>query len=216
MTTAFLSSSAPPERTDPDVRRSRQLDRDEQQFAVWLNQDCIGNFELIRSSLSNYCELPTDWSVVYKENFALFVNINISSVSSPTIVCSFKVFDDFTVQCFDDKAERSPSELCYLLGPENKLSRWSQISNICSHLSNVCDIVNVENTLQQILIKMKILINESKCNDNMKLTISLKFIREQLNLLYMTQKRYSSELLMTSYKLYCSSRFTYIFYVIIF
>ena len=78
-----------------------------------------------------------DWVAVTKSEFVLFVLIaNIASSLVPSAVASFKVWRDMRVEWFDHERHRDSGELASLLGNDAKLSRWSQLPNVCAHIQN--------------------------------------------------------------------------------
>ena len=94
-------------------------------------------------------------------DFVLYVNINVSSCPAPTVIASFKVWNDMHVQSFDSNQERDISELAWLLGDRNIVTRWSQLPNICSHLVNSCQAPATQSVVQQIVTRLKELIHDS-------------------------------------------------------
>jgi len=52
---------------------------------------------------------------------------------------------------FVGKEERDRCELSWLLGDEGKLTRWSHLPNICTHLYNAVD---MESTAESIACKI--------------------------------------------------------------
>jgi len=136
-TPTYLSSVPPAKRKEPDERRANVSARDEAAFQQWLNEDSISDFEVFVSAVaSKTVELPIDWNVIIKSDCVLFVKIDASS--RPTVTASFKVMHDMSVNIFDFLQQRPVNEIGWLLGDENKLSRWSQLPNICTHVHNLC------------------------------------------------------------------------------
>lgn len=212
-TPLYLSTVPTPKRKNPDDRRAEASARDEQFYQNWRDvEDIIPNFDKFRSDMiSKPVDLGNDWIFVSNDNFVLFVNINSSNC--PVVVASFKVCTDMTVVIFDNKQLRNSSELAWLLGDENKLTRWSQLPNICSHWANTCrSPVKPETVVDHSIVvveRMKQLIHASKNGDNTKLEFRLKFLLKQFELLYSVQNRYSPECMVTAFKIFCTSRSAY-------
>jgi len=216
-TPSYLSTAPAPKRKHPDDRRAEATARDEQLFQTWhVEEDIISDFDSFRSNLSSKAvDLGSDWILVSKEHFCLFVNID--SCNCPTVIASFKVCEDMTVLIFDNKLQRNSSELTWLLGDANKLTRWSQLPNICSHWSNTCRVPvkpeTVEDHVSVVTGRLKQLIHASKNDDQndekTTLEFRLNFLLQQFELLYSVQKRYSPECMVTAFTIFCSSRSTY-------
>ena len=139
-TPPYLSSPLPPKRKAPNERRAEMAARDDRMLEQWLDDDCIADFEDFRTSVSQTSlGVHSDWIVVSKAEVVLFLLvINIASSLVPSIVASFKVWRDIRVDWFDDKCQRDNAELVWLLGDDIKLSRWSQLRNVCAHVQNTC------------------------------------------------------------------------------
>jgi len=218
-TPSYLSSVPPPKRRNPDDRRAELSEREDQQFQSWLDVDIILDYSAFVTKLSSDAVLGSNWTFVNKGNFILFVNIDVSSCPCPTVFASFTVSSDMTLTTFDSKQPRDSTELSWLLGDDSKLTRWSQLPNICAHLNNTCLPLNAVPTIDDhvtiIKDQMKQLIHASRndqlqLDENNKLEFRLKFLLKQFELLYLAQKRYSSECLLLAFKIYCSSRPNYV------
>jgi len=135
-------------------------------------------------------ELGSDWILVStcKYDYVLFVNIESSNSCCPIIRCSLKVLNDLTVECFDSNQRRDSSELTWLLGESNRLTRWSQLPNICTHLSNTCQTLTAIPTTDEhvnvVKDRFKQLIHVSKNDegndDNSQLEFRLKYMLKRL------------------------------------
>jgi len=211
-TPSYLSTVPPPKRTTPDERRLAATARDEQQFQKWLDDDIVTNYEDFQSKLqSKTVDLGSDWIVVSKADFVLFVNIDSSCC--PIVVCSFKVFRDMAVTIYDTKQQCDNNEFRWLLGDDCKLTRWSQLPNLCVHLSNACQaqptVSSTDDNVNVVVDRIKQLIHTSKNEENSKLEFRLKFVLRQIELLYSMQKRYTPDCMLMAFKIYCSSKSTY-------
>ena len=138
---------------------------------------------------------------------------NIASSLVPSVVASFKVLRDMRVEWFDDERQRDSSELAWLLGDDIKLSRWSQLPNICAYIQNSSskksaptDILSrIQQLLKSLICSLKL------CDDvDNKVTV-LSFIYDQLSLLFAGQKRYFPRYLVVAFRLFCISRSAYQF-----
>ena len=104
--------------------------------------------------------------------------------------------------------------MTWLLGESNRLTRWSQLPNICTHLSNTCQTLTAIPTTDEhvnvVKDRFKQLIHVSKNDegndDNSQLEFRLKYLLKQFELLYSVQKRYSPQCLLSAFKIYCASR----------
>jgi len=117
-----------------------------------------------------------------------------------------------TVEWFDGKTSRDSSALVWLLGDDVKLSRWSQLPNLCAHVQNSCERTDTAptDTVDNIKKLIKSLISGLKLHGDGDLKLPfLEFIYEQFVLLYAAQKRYSPSFLMIAFRLFCLSRSAY-------
>ena len=161
-------------------------------------------------------ELPVSWSFVNNSTCILFVNIDFQSCSCPTIFLVF-VSSDMVVTLFDSKQSQNSSEMAWLSGEDSKLTRWSQLPNICAHLNNVRQPLNailIVDDYVTVIIKehMKQLVHGSKTDqgdEDNKVAVRLKFLLKQFELLFLAQKRHSPDCLLLAFKIYCSSRPVY-------
>jgi len=114
--------------------------RDDKVMEQWLESDCINNFDDFSAAvLQKSTDLQRDGIVVSNAGLVLFLLVaNVASSLCPSVVASVKVWRDMTVDVYDDKEQRDRRELAWLLGDEGKLTRWSQLPNICAHLQNTC------------------------------------------------------------------------------
>jgi len=211
-TPSYLSSPLPPKRKTPNERRAEMAARDDKVLEEWLDSDCITGFDDFCSSVTDKTtELQSQWIVVAKSEVVLFLLlINVASSLVPSVVASFKVWRDMSVDIFDAKYQRDRSELQWVLGNCAKLSRWSQLPNICAHLQNTCKETAPSDTVHRITELFKTLLSSLKSNadsDN-KFNV-LHFIYEQFSLLYSAQKRYSPKCLLLAFRLFCVSRSAY-------
>ena len=214
-TPSYLSSVPPPKRKAPGERRAEASARDSAVFEQWLDEDSIFSFDVFLCNLSSKtADLPCEWTVLTKSDCIVFVNIDCSS--RPIVLASFKVFKDMRVHIFDSIRQRDCSDIIWLLGDECRLSRWSQLPNICSYLQNVCSghnvvTVTVDERVQSVVNSMKELIHATEKDENDKVEFGLKFLLEQLQLLFAAQKRYSPDCLLLAFSIFCSSRSAYIY-----
>ena len=214
-TPSYLSTPLPAKRKAPSDRRAEVAARDDKKLKEWLDSDCITGFDDFSTHVSEKSTgVPGEWVAITKSELVLFVLLtNIASSLVPSVVASFKVLRDMRVEWFDDERQRDSSELAWLLGDDIKLSRWSQLPNICAYIQNSCSKesapTDILSRIQQLL---KSLICSLKLRDDVdnKVTV-LNFISDQLSLLFAGQKRYSPRYLVVAFRLFCVSRSAYQF-----
>ena len=207
---SYLSSAVPQKRKNPDDRRADLDARDNAMFRSWLDEDIVHSFDDFKSQLSSQAaDILKEWTVVYKTDFVLFLYVDLSSC--PTIVASFKVLQDMTLHIYDSAQELDTARLVYLLGDDLRVSRWSHLPNICSHLLNlsVPSRMSTDDVVQIIVGRMRQLVDDQNGAEESKIHDSLNFLLEQFQLLFAVQKRYSPQCLLLAFKIYCSSRSTY-------
>ena len=139
-TPKYLSSPLPPKRKAPEERRAEAAARDEKRLRDWMDSDSIEGFDDFAENVSEKSRSQrTEWVVVNKTDLVLFVLlVNITSSLVPSVAASFKVFRNMSVDWFDDKFSRNRGDLAWLLGDEGKLSRWSDLPNLCTYVENSC------------------------------------------------------------------------------
>jgi len=215
-TPSYLSTVLPLKRKHPDDRRAEASARDDEVLQNFLDADIITTFDILRTDLpSKVMDLGTDWIFVStaKHDYMLFVNIDSLNSGCPVISASFKVLSDMSVKIFDSKQCRDSNELAWLLGDESKLTRWSQLPNICTFLTNSCKVLNpIPTAAEHINVvkdRFKQLIHASKNDEGNKMEFRLKFLLKQFELLYSVQNRYSPDCLLLAFKIYCLSRPVY-------
>jgi hypothetical protein len=96
--------------------------------------------------------------------------------------------NDMRVHIYDSERQRDVSELTYLLGTECKLSRWSQLPAICTHLKNAVSsptVASIDVCTEAAVNTMKELIRNIDNHENNRLVPSLNFLMEQIQLLYL-------------------------------
>jgi len=138
----------------------------------------------------------------------LLLLVHVASSLVPCVVGSVKVWRDMTVEWFDGKSPRDRNELAWLLGDDVKLSRWSQLPNLCARVQNSCERTDTDptDTVDNIKKLFKSLISGLKLHgDGDPKLPFLEFIYEQFVLLYAAQKRYSPSFLMIAFRLFCLS-----------
>jgi len=113
----------------------------------------------------------------------------------------------------DHERQRESGELAWLLGDEVKLSRWSQLPNICAHVQNSYSQPDAPlDLLSRIQLLLKSLISSLKLQGDVDNRVTvLQFIYEQLSLLFASQKRYSPRYLLVAFRLFCVLRSAYKF-----
>ena len=215
-TPSYLSSPLPPKRKTPNSRRAEMAARDDKALDDWLASDAISSFDNFSDNVTvQNIGAQGDWAVLRKTEVVVFLLlVNVASSLVPSVVGSVKVWRDMSVAWFDGKSRRDSSELAWLLEADVKLSRWSQLPNLCAHVRNCCEPSPTEtartDTVPNITKLLKSLISAHKLHGDgeVKLTF-LEFIYEQFVLLYAAQKRYSPSFLMIAFRLFCLSRSAY-------
>ena len=178
-TPKYLSSPQPPKRKAPEERRAEAAARDEKRLRDWIDSDSISGFDDFAANVSDKSSsMRTEWMIVNKSDLVLFVLIvNITSSLVPSVAGSFKVFRDMSVEWFDEKFTRNRGDLAWLLGDDGKLSRWSDLPNLCTYVENAC---KKESSADDIVSRIKqlfdLLIGALKASaDSDKLT-AVRFI----------------------------------------
>lgn len=212
-TPSYCSTELPRKRKHPDERRADMSARDDNNLQQWMDNDSISNFSFFKCNLNlKHFELCAEWMIRIQDDFITFVYADLSSC--PVIVCSLKVKCDMTVVSFDSKEQRDSKELHWLLGDECRLARWSQIPNLCSFLKNVAFKPNLASSRSEQVNKICASLQQLAVSidaDDGKVTNQLTFICEQLQLMFMTSKRYSPGYLLFAFRVYCYSRLSYSF-----
>lgn len=210
-TPSYLSCVTPAKRKAPDVRRAEALAREDEAFRRWLDEDIVGSFDtFVNNLVAKTSDLNADWMFVIKSDYVLFVLIDDSSC--PSVVASFKVMKDMVVLIYDNERQRDNSELTYLLDDERKLSRWSQLPAICTHMKNAISspaAVTFDERAETVVNSLKELIRSKENEENSRLVAGLKFQLEQIQLLLASQKRYTPDCMLFAFRIFSCSSSTY-------
>jgi THAP domain len=182
---SYLSTPLPAKRKAPDARRAEMTARDDVVLADFLKDDIIPSYnDFFANVHSRSSGMPPGWTIVSGCNVVLFMFIvNLATTMCPSVATSFKVWSDMRVSTYDCSDERD-NDLCWLLGDDGRLSKWSQLPNICAHLQNKCvsepstdDLVTKMSRLFKQLIRT---IKDS--GDDRGVLGSLQFLYEQFGL----------------------------------
>jgi hypothetical protein len=159
------------------------------------------------SNIATRSDINAEWMHV---DFVLFILLDDSCC--PSVVASFKMTTDMHVLIYDNERQRDNSELTYLFGDVCKLSRWSQLPAICTHLKNAVSspkVLTFHERAEMVVNNLKELIRSNDSDENSRIISSLKFQLEQIQLLLAAQKRYTPDCLLFAFYVFFLSPATY-------
>jgi len=212
-TPSYLSSEPARKRRTPEDRLLDQSARDDQQFQQWLADDNICSFDVFDEKLAKFiADNGSPWSIIRSDGCICLCTVDLSDV--PKIVCAIKVLRDLSVQVYRGQYSENFDSLKWLLGDELKLSCWSQLSSLLSHFSSCgddVDTVSVQSRVNTIVRYLQDLIEVTASDDqfNDDTVSRLKFLREQVSLLFMSASRYSADTLLIAFRLFVISASVY-------
>ena len=212
-TPSYLSSERSRKRKAPEERRLEMSVRDEQQFEQWMSEDQISSFVDFRDKLDSFvADVDSQWVVIRSCSFVNICIVDMSNV--PQFVLVVKVQESMVVEVYRGNSRLSNSSVTWVLGADCKLVCWSQLSSLLSHFASVAataDELSVKvqaDTIKQQLNQLIDLINDSDDYEP-DVTTKLKFLAEQISLLFMAQSRYSLETLLIAFRFFAISASVY-------
>lgn len=201
---SYNNISLPQERKDPEERKQQLLQRDEEAFKRWCEEDKINNFQVFTTEMKKKNVRP--FSVIVNDDSVLFLKLQDQDI--PSILVSFRVMSDLEVQAYYKNIPLPAEKLKFILGCEGqdglKCDRWSKFETLVSHLSSY------EESNIELSDRVLILVNFLKealaldCEKEKLKHNKIKFAVEQLELSLLKQLRYSSELLIWAATFYYS------------
>lgn len=220
----YLSKRMPPERKNPECRRTAAYERCAIKIENFLDADKIKSFgefcERLQTCLNNNLE---KWNVKVSEHGVCFyiLNIDVNMQDDITtfqeevsVICSISITKNLVVHVYLKGIEIPNHDLAWLLPPSLILSRWSQIQNLLiRYKNNVLQDAIVTETVDQHLLKSKYYVskalNAAKNNDKYGFTTQLEFIVNQMSLLTSKKRNYDPVTMIFAFLVYCQSAATY-------
>lgn len=148
---ACLSSSAPPQRTDPAARCQRQEQRAEEAFADWMAADRIEEFTTILDGFQQRLseQLVTSWQWKVTDKSQCFYTVDLDE--KPSIASCIKIHSNLQGFVYIDGIQEHRSWLLWILGSDSILSKWSQLENLLSHYKMSRKAVRDDLTLEETI-----------------------------------------------------------------
>ena len=210
---SYLTSEPSRKRKAPEQRRLEMSARDEEQFQQWLSDDQILSFDAFCEQLNSFVAgVDSQWVVIRSCGFVNICIVDMPDV--PQFVTVVKIHDTMAVEVYRGNLRLGNADLRWILGDECKLFSWSQLSSILSHFASVTvaaadvSVKSQADTVKQQLQELIALTNESDDYEP-DVTTRLKFLAEQISLLFMSQSRYSSETLLIVFRFFAISASVY-------
>lgn len=207
---SYLSKPQPTQRCDPEERRQRFDEYEENRKLGILQNDLIKDFTSLcsdfRDRLNN--SICAKFEVI---NNALFI-YTIKFEDMPEVESTVKIDNTLKVFVSVRGCRLSASDLAWVLKPNMIMEKWSQLESIlCRYLTN-CHIVPlpsvqtvVENVYNYVSSSREI-IHSSSCDTT---TVQLEFLLEQLELCFKKKKLYSVNTIVRAFLIYDRSRACY-------
>jgi len=212
-TPSYLTSEPSRKRKAPEDRRLEMSARDEQQFLQWMTDDQISSFDVFCDKIDNFVsDVDNQWVIIRSCGCVNICMVDMSNV--PQFLTVIKIHETMEVEVYGGNSRLSNSSLAWVLGAECKLVCWSQISSLMSHFASVSvgvDVSSVKSQADIVKQHLQELIELANNSDDYEPDVvsRLKFLSEQISLLFMSQLRYSSETFLISFRFFAISASVY-------
>ena len=209
---SHLSTEPAVKRKALDSRRGDMLAREEQMLTDWLHEDKIVTYEELCGKIDSFMKDYANWIIVKNVDYICLCNITVSD--TPRLHVAIRFDRSLHVDVYKGELKLDDGALEWILGKSCKLLMWSQLCNLLSHFSGVAvgsHIMSVKDTVSSIHCVLNDLcerITDSE-DDYSNVISRLKFINEQIALLFQEQRRYSPDTLVFAFRLLCVSRVGY-------
>jgi len=208
---SYLTSEPSRKRKAPEQRRLEMSARDEEHFQQWMSDDEIPSFNAFCEQLASFvADVDSQWVIIRSCGFVNICVVDMLNV--PQFVTVVKVHETMCVEVYRGNSRLGNSSLTWILGDECKLFRWSQLTSILSHFASVsADDRSVKSQADIVKQHLQELIDLTNESDEYEpdVTTRLKFLAEQISLLFMSQSRYSSETLLIAFRFFAISASVY-------
>jgi THAP domain/Transposase protein len=210
---AYLSSKPPTKRRAPEERRLELSARDEDDFSAWLHADKIADFCDLNCKLNDCLKdfLLKNWIIIKRDQFTCIASVSVDDI--PRFNICIRIDKDLLVKVYKDQNVVNSATLSWVLGQDCRLSCWSQLSSLVSHFDcfsagdsfSVTDqVALVDQCLKELT---DVLTDSDECEPDV--LTRLKFLHEQILLLFMKQKRYSAETTLAGFRFFALSGSVY-------
>jgi len=203
---SYLSSEPTRKRKAPKERRQEMSEHDEQQFEQWMSDDLISSFVDFCNKLESVIAAEdSQWVVIRSCGFVDMCIVDMLNV--PQFVLVVKLQESMIVEVYRGNSRLSISIVTWVLGSDCKLVRWSQLSSLLSHFASLAvtaDDMTVKFRADTVKQQLNELIALTSDIDDYEpdVTIRLKFLAEQISLLFMSQSHDSSETLLVAFRFF--------------
>ena len=197
---SYLSEEPAVKRKTPDSRRTEMDVRDEQRFENWMFDDQIVNFDELSAKVDQYIKKDySDWIISRTAEYICIYRMNL--VDSPRINVALRIDASLHVDVFKGELQLASQSIAWVVGADCAVKCWSQLSTLLSHFSNVVDNddeLSISDTIAcigRLLDSLCSKLSDCDCDDySADVESRLRFISEQFSLLFLSQRRYSSEM----------------------
>ena len=208
--------------TTPNKRMRAMQERHQNHLDNVVSDDRVRDFKFFKEKFTSYMR-PMDkeaWIVKEKKDRIFFLSVNPDS-PVPKLVSIIRIFSDMTVQVFtvfgkSHSLVEEPESTLKKFTSSGRLCSWDYFKSILTVYAHEQEEANeadptqsYNDSLSDIEIFFKKLLHfEGIDSDKRK---KIEFFKEQTHLLRQCVNRYSTELILTSFKLYITNKKTYNF-----
>nr|CAI5842149.1 unnamed protein product [Callosobruchus analis] len=127
---SYMTVKLPQKWKDPEQRTQELLDRDIQNFDLWMDSDKINSFDDFLSTFKTK-DLCDFYFKVYEDSILFFL---IDANNIPNITCSFKVKFNLEVEVYYKNLKVPSCKFEWILSKQSSYTTWSTLESLLSHL----------------------------------------------------------------------------------
>jgi hypothetical protein len=206
---SYLSEEPTVKRKAPESRRAEMDARDEQFFQNWLSTDKINSFDELCDKMDAFMKDYPEWITSWTAEYICVCRIDFMNV--PRITAAIRIDQSLHVDIFKGELQLDSSSLAWALGTDCVVKCWSELSTQLSYVTGLVSDggeLSIADTVACVTRALENLCQRLNLDNNYTDDVScrLRFLTEQLSLLFATNRRYSPDMLMFAFRLMCVSR----------
>ncbi|VEN41670.1 unnamed protein product [Callosobruchus maculatus] len=201
----YLSSEIKEGRSDPETRRAAIVQRNEDLFKNFMDNDMIVGFDDLKLNLEKI--YSSKWEVKADDVSIYFYNLSTID-KCLSINNTIHIDQSMQVTVFHKGNKLSPNDLKWILPCDLKLERWSQLTNLLSRYSLNNDSVQsnpITDLLNQAIDSLSKAYVKCEEDESFAYTKHLEIIIDQLIQMVSKKNRYCPATIIMSFIIYSQS-----------
>jgi THAP domain/Transposase protein len=219
----YLSKKVSLPRKSPDERRIEIISREDHLNEVFEKSDLIKNFQDLITNYNSNINISDSWTVKIVtdiENASSKIYFyNLSLTKEPiSIANQISVDQNMVIKIFLNETELTCSDLSWILPFNLKLTRWSELENLLIRYKDPSS--SVDESFKCLIEKGLCCLNKAcskitpeileECSEDHRTDLNnIHILINQMKLLILKKKRYSSDTVIMSFMLYTVSPCAY-------